>query len=231
MAEVEEVVMRRISAAVSVMGVLAVVALTAAVAVAQSTKSVRGAITAIGPASVTVSVDGKDMVFNVDAKTDITTPGGSTKTRAAQAQGKEGLKLADYLKVGQGVIVDYHEQGMHAASIRTLSAPPPPSPPPGAAPPPAAASASHNVTGVVTAVGGNSLTIKVSSGEMTFTIDDKTDVVAVGASTASREKQAAGQKTMITDFVGKGDTVGVTYRENAGAKTASEVRVRTKART
>ena len=222
--------MRRISAGLSLtMGILAVVSLTAAVAVAQSTKSVRGTITAIGPASVTVSVDGKDMVFNVDAKTDVTTPGGSTKTRAAQAQGKEGLKLADYLKVGQGVAVNYHEEGMHAASIRTLSAPPPPSAPPPAAG--AATSASHNANGVVTAVAGNTLTIKASSGEMTFVIDDKTDVVAVGASTASREKKAAGQKTVITDFVGKGDTVVVTYRENAGAKTASEVRVRTKART
>ena len=43
-------------------------------------------------------------------------------------------------------------------------------------------------------------------------------------------EKAAGQKTVITDVVGKGDTVIVTYHENAGAKTASEVRVRAKAR-
>jgi hypothetical protein len=222
--------MRRISVRTSVMiGILAL-SLTAAVAVAQSTKSVRGVVKAIGPASVTVSVDGKDMVFNVDAKTDITTPGGGSKTRAAQAQGKEGVKIADLLTVGQGVAVEYHEQGMHAAVIRTLAAPPPPAPPAGAvSKPPAPATQTAN--GVVTAVAGNSLTIKAASGEMTFTIDDKTDVVAAGASTTTRAKTAEGKKTVITDFVGKGDTVVVTYHDTAGSKHAAEVRVRTKGRT
>jgi hypothetical protein len=212
------------------MGVLAVLSLTAAVAVAQSTKSVRGIIKKIGPASVTVSVDGKEMVFNVDAKTDITTPGGGSKTRAAQAQGKEGVKIADLLKEGQGVAVEYHEQGMHAAVIRTLASPPPPAPPAGAAPKPPAPAA-QTANGVVTAVAGNSLTIKAASGEMTFTVDDKTDVVASGASTMSRAKSAEGKKTVITDFVGKGDTVLVTYLDTGGAKHAVEVRVRAKGRT
>lgn len=229
MAEAEEVVMRRISSPFSlIMGVLTILSLTATVAVAQSTKSVRGILKTIGPATVTVSVDGKDMVFNVDAKTDITTPGGSSKTRAAQAQGKEGVKIADLLTVGQGVVVDYHEQGMHAATIRTLSSPPAPAPPAGAAspsqPPPQTAS------GVVTAVTGNSITIKASSGEMTFAVDDKTEVVAVGGTTKTSEMRAAGKKPVLSDFVGKGDTLLVTYRDNAGAKTAYEVRVRTKAR-
>jgi hypothetical protein len=223
--------MRRISGPFSlIMGVLAVLSLTAAVAVAQSTKSVRGIVKAIGGSSVTVSVDGKDMVFNVDAKTDITTPGGGSKTRAAQAQGKEGVKIADLLTVGQGVAVEYHEQGMHAAVIRTLASPPPPAPPAGAAPKPPAPAA-QSASGVVTAVAGNSLTIKAASGEMTFTIDDKTDVVAAGASTMSRAKSAEGKKTVITDFVGKGDTVLVTYLDTGGAKHAVEVRVRAKGRT
>jgi hypothetical protein len=221
--------MRRISAGLFVMvGIVAVAGLTA-----QGTKSVRGILKAIGPASVTVSVDGKEMVFNVDAKTDITTPGGGSKTRAAQAQGKEGVKIADLLTVGQGVAIDYHEQGMHAASIRTLPSPPAPAPPAGTAPPAGAAPTSggtQTATGVVTAVSGNSITIKAPSGDVTYAIDDKTDVVAVGASTTTRAKSAAGQKTVITDFVGKGDTVIVSYRDNAGAKTATEVRVRTKAR-
>jgi hypothetical protein len=220
--------MKRISAPFSLIAVvLAVLSLTATVAMAQSTKSVRGILKAIGPSSVTVSVDGKEMVFNVDAKTDITTPGGGSKTRAAQAQGKEGLKIADLLTLGQGVAVDYHEQGMHAASIRTLSSPPAPA---GAGTGGTSSTPTHNITGVVTAVAGNSITIKGDSGETTFAVDDKTDVIAVGASTATREKKAAGQKTVITDFVGKGDTVIVTYHDGAGAKTATEVRVRTKAR-
>jgi len=220
--------MRRISAPFSMMAViLAVLSLTATAALAQSTKSVRGILKAIGPSSVTVSVDGKDMVFNVDAKTDITTPGGGSKTRAAQSQGKEGVKIGDLLTIGQGVAVEYHEQGMHAASIRTLASPPAPAPPAGAAP---TSGGTQTTTGVVTAVSGSSVTIKADTGEMTFAIDDKTDVVAVGASTTTRAMDAAGKKTVLTDFVGKGDTVIVRYRDNAGAKTAAEVRVRTKAR-
>ena len=221
--------MRRISAPFSLIAVvLAVLSLTAAVALAQSTKSVRGIVKAIGPSSVTVSVDGKEMVFNVDAKTDITTPGGGSKTRAAQAQGKGGVKIGDLLTVGQGVAVEYHEQGMHAATIRTLASPPVPAQPGAAAPkaPPA-----QTAEGVVTAVAGNSLTIKAASGEMTFVLDDKTDVVAAGASTKSRAMAAEGKKTVITDFVGKGDTVVVTYHDTAGTKHAAEVRVRAKART
>jgi hypothetical protein len=229
MAEAEEVVMRRISPPFSsIMGVLTILALTATVAVAQSTRSVRGILKAIGPASVTVSVDGKDMVFNVDAKTDITTPGGSSKTRAAQAQGKEGVKIGDLLTVGQGVAVEYHEQGMHAATIRTLATPPAPAPPAGAVSP---SPGTQNATGEVTAVAGNSITIKAPSGEMTFAVDDKTEVVAVGGTTKTSEMRAAGKKPVLSDFVGKGDTVVVSYRDAAGTKTASEVRVRTKART
>jgi hypothetical protein len=218
--------MKRISVARSrFVGVLAGVALAATTVMAQPTKSAKGTITAIGPSSVTVSVDGKETVFNVDAKTRITAPGGSTAKREAQAEGKAGVKVADILKVGQGVVVDYHEAGMHAASIRALPAPPTPSKP-DAAPAPA----TLRSAGVVSAVSGNSLVIKADSGEVTFTIDPKTDVVASGAGTATRAKKAAGEKTVITDFVAVGDTVAVNYTEAAGTKTAKSVRVTAKAR-
>lgn len=216
--------MKRISVARSrFIGVLVGVALAVTTVTAQKTKPAKGTITAIGPSSVTVTVDGKDMVFNVDAKTHITTPGGTTKLKAAQAQGKEGIKIAEVLKVGQGVAIDYHEEGMHAATIRTLPAPPPP-------PSPANAPATLKATGVVSAVAGNSLAIKAGTGELTFAIDNQTDVIAAGAGTASRAKQAAGQKTVITDFVAIGDTVAVSYQEAGGAKTARSVRVTQKAR-
>lgn len=216
--------MKRISVARSrFLGVLVGVALAVTTVTAQKTKPAKGTITAIGPSSVTVTVDGKDMVFNVDAKTHITTPGGTTKLKAAQAQGKEGIKIAEVLKVGQGVAIDYHEEGMHAATIRTLPAPPPP-------PSPANAPATLKATGVVSAVAGNSLAIKAGTGELTFAIDNQTDVIAAGAGTASRAKQAAGQKTVITDFVAIGDTVAVSYQEAGGAKTARSVRVTQKAR-
>lgn len=217
--------MKRIAVGSRLIGVLATVALMGTMVMAQSTKTARGTITAVGPSSVTVAVDGKDMVFNVDAKTDITTPGGGTKTKAAQGQGKAGAKIADLLKVGQGVHVSYHEEGMHAASIRTLPAPPSPS-----AAPAAPAPATLNATGVVSSVSGNSLVIKSATGEMTFVIESDTEVIASGAGTASRAKKAAGEKTTITDFVAAGDTVAVHYREAGAAKNARSVRVTTKAR-
>ena len=218
--------MKRVSVARSrVVGVLVGAAVMATMGMAQPTKAAKGTITAVGPSSVTVAVDGKDMVFNVDATTDITTPGGSTKTKAAQAKGQGGAKITDLLKVGQGVIVDYHEAGMHAATIRTLPVPPSPS-----SEPTAPAPATLKSAGVVSAVTGNSLVIKADSGEVTFTIDAKTDVVASGAGTATRAKKAAGEKTVITDFVGVGDTVAVNYTEAGGTKTAKSVRVTAKAR-
>lgn len=218
--------MKRISVARSrFLGVFVGVALAVTTVTAQKTKPAKGTITAVGASSITVSVDGKDMVFNVDAKTHITAPGGTTKLKAAQAQGKEGIKIAEVLKVGQGVAIDYHEEGMHAATIRTLPAPPPP-PSPANAPAPATLKA----TGVVSAVSGNSVAIKSDTGEVTFAIDNQTDVIAAGAGTASRAKQAAGQKTVITDFVAIGDTVAISYQEAGGAKTARSVRVTQKAR-
>jgi hypothetical protein len=208
---------------VSLLGSLVVITLVQSVPTAQETRQVQGTITAIGASSVTVKAAGKEMVFNVDAKTDITTPGGSTKSRAAEAAGKTGLKLDELLKVGQGVEVRYHEQGMHAASIRTLPSPP------AAGTAGAAAPRSQTVNGVVTAVSTTAVTIKTASGPTEFTVDGNTRVIGSGASTTSRQKEAAGQKTVITDFVGVGDTVDVTHRE--GAKVASEVRVRVKAKT
>jgi uncharacterized protein YxeA len=86
----------------------------------------------------------------------------------------------------------------------------------------------EKTTGVVTSVSGTSVTIKAASGEMTFAIDSETKVIGKGASTKSREKQAAGEKTVITDFVSNGDKVQVTYHDMGTTKHAATVRVTTK---
>ena len=83
-------------------------------------------------------------------------------------------------------------------------------------------------SGVVTAVSGTSLTVKTASGENTFAIDSETKVIGRGASTKSREKKAAGEKTVITDFVSDGDRVQVTYHDMGTTKHAATVRVTTK---
>ena len=198
-------------------GALFAVLLAAATAAAQDTKTVRGEVTSTTADSVTVKVGDRDMTFKVDAKTKVTARGGSTATREAKAEGKGGAPFTELVKAGQGVELAYHEAGMHAASIRVLPAVPPPPPPAG--------SQAMNATGVVTAVSGSSLTIKLKTGESTFTIGEKTKVVGTGMGTKARELKQAGEKSVITDYVNSGDTVAVRYTEAGGTKTASEVRV------
>src|SRR5215212_11739310 len=172
-------------------------------ATAQATKSVKGSVTAAAANSVTVKVGDKDMTFTVDAKTKVVTTGGSTKERAAQAAGKAGPTLTDVLKTGQAVEVSYQEQGMHASIIRTIAAVP--AAPSAAAPAPAAAPAAKSQTaiGVVSAVGGNSLSVKGDS-EWTFAVDNTTTVSGTGIGTAGKKLLAAGGKPTLADFVHEG---------------------------
>ncbi len=198
-------------------GALFAVLLASASAGAQDTKTVRGAVTSTSADSVTVKVGDKDMTFKVDAKTRVTARGGSTATREAKEEGKPGAAFSDLIKAGQGIEVEYHEAGMHAANIRVLPGVPPPPPPAG--------SQAMSATGVVTAVTGTSVTVKLKTGESTFTINEKTKVIGTGMGTKAQEMKQAGEKPSITTFVATGDTVAVRYTEAGGAKTASEVRV------
>lgn len=81
------------------------------------------------------------------------------------------------------------------------------------------------VRGELTAVGGNSITVKTAEGPMTFTVDKSTDIITPGASTAMREARKIGQEGTTLDKLFKvGDKVDVHYREAAGAMTATEIR-------
>lgn len=193
---------------------------------AQETKTAAGKVTAVEGGSLTVNVGGKDMVFMVDAKSDVIARGGSTRTREAQAAGKAGATLSELIKVGENVQVKYHEAGMHAASIRVVSSVPAAAEPKAADP----AGKSQRATGVVSSVSPSSITVKGTAAEWTFVIDSKTKVIGVGAGTAARQKAAAGEKTMIVDLVANGDTVTVMFHDMDGSKHAGEVRVTKKAR-
>ena len=193
----------------------------AAPVLAQATKTARGSVTAVSGSSLTVSVAGKDMTFNVDGKTKVVAKGGSTAAKNAQAEGKSGPALAEVIKTGQAVEVVYHEQGMHADTVKAIAAVPPP---------PAAdkvdvSTKAQNETGVVSAVTGNSLTVKGKAGDSTFTVDNKTTVSGTGLGTAGRKLAQAGGKPTISEFVHEGDTVAVTYHDVGGTKTASLVRL------
>jgi hypothetical protein len=188
-------------------------------ALAQSaSKTARGTVTAMSADSVTVKVATVDMTFTVDSKTNVIAAGGSTKERAAQAAGAPGPKLADVIKVGQPVSVRYRDVGTthHASSITAVNS---------AGSDPAATKTSN---GTVDAVSATSMTISGSTGpakfNQTFTIDNDTKVVGKGVGTATK-----GAKVAITDLVGKGDQVSVSYHMTGTTLRASEVRVTTKA--
>jgi hypothetical protein len=83
-----------------------------------------------------------------------------------------------------------------------------------AAPPGAMAQGTKTVKGTVTAVGADSITVKVGGKDMTFAVDGKTHVVAPGGSTKTREAKAEGKAgPMLTDVVKIGQAVEVAYHE------------------
>jgi protein involved in polysaccharide export with SLBB domain len=86
-------------------------------------------------------------------------------------------------------------------------------------------------SGTVKSIAANTLTISGSAGggatfTQSFTIDSGTKVVAKGAGTAAAAK---GGKLAITEALGVGDRVSVSYHDAGNALQASEVRVTVKA--
>ena len=194
-------------------------------AIAQETKSARGAVTAIGAASITVKAGERELTFNVDPKTTLTASGAGTADRRAEAAGKPGPTLADFLKVGDAVEVSYQETGttMRASRIQKVSSA-------GSGGGMTSEDRAMTSNGTVSALTGALLTISGSTGgggtfTQAYTVDRTTKVVAVGAGTAA-EKQ--GGTVSIADVVAVGDQVTVTYRKAGTGLHAEQVRVTAK---
>jgi hypothetical protein len=210
--------MRRVVLVVPLVAV-ALLAWFALDATAQTTKTGRGTVTALTGDVVTVKTDGGEMKFAVDAKTTVTADGGSTATRKAEATGKAGPRLSDLIQVGNAVEVTYTESAgtMRATSIRRIAdAGRPPGP------------ASESVSGTIDSISGNTMTISGSSGrDITFkqsiTVDNSTKIIAEGAGTAAAK---SGGKLVLSDHVGPGDRVTVTYETKGTVLHATEIRVR-----
>ena len=100
-----------------------VVGWLAPLAHAQETKSARGTVTALGPSSITVKAADRDLTLAVDPKTVLTASGAGTADRAAEAAGKPGPKLSDFVKVGDAVSVSYTEAAgaMRASRIQKIT--------------------------------------------------------------------------------------------------------------
>jgi hypothetical protein len=191
------------------------------------TKTVKGSVKEVGANTITVTSAGKDMIFNVDAKTTVVARGAGTKAKAAEAANKTGPGIAEVLKAGQAVEVAYHEDGMHADTVRAIASVPPPSAPKEA--PAEQKTKPLTESGVVSAVTGNSLTVKGKAGDTTFTANAKTVVSGTGFGSAGRKITDAGGKPTLSDFVHSGDAVTVSYHDTGVAKMALDVRVTKKA--
>jgi hypothetical protein len=191
-------------------------------AAAQDTRSARGTVTAVGGDSITVKAGDSELKFTIDAKTVLTASGAGTAERRADAAGKPGLRVADFVKAGDAVEVTYQETGMRATNIRRVSSP-------GGGGGSVSGDRAETANGTVDSLTASSLVISGSTGsasfKQTFAIDASTRVVAVGASTAAAGK---GGKVVLSDFVGVGDQVTVTYRKAGSGVHADEVRVRSK---
>jgi hypothetical protein len=80
----------------------------------------------------------------------------------------------------------------------------------------------RNVHGRVQSIAGAVLTLRAGGRDQTFMVDDNTDVLARGASRATR---SAGSGFPITDLVRAGDIVRVAYRELNGWMRVSEIQI------
>jgi hypothetical protein len=212
--------MRRIVLAVPVAAVV-LLAWFAIEANAQTTKTSRGIVIALTGDMLTVKAEGQEVKFAVDAKTLVTAEGGSTASRKAEAKGAPGPKLAELIRVGNAVEVTYMESGgtMRATSIRRVS---------DAGRSGGTAQSSDSVTGTIDSISGNTLTISGSMArdatfKQSIMVDNSTKIVAEGAGTAAAK---SGGKLVLSDHIGPGDRVTVTYETKGNMLHATEIRVR-----
>ena len=78
--------------------------------------------------------------------------------------------------------------------------------------------------GTITAIGGQSLTVKVGDRDMAFDVDNATRVTARGASTKATRLAATGKTgPHLADVLRTGQAVAVTYSDMAGSYHASDI--------
>lgn len=208
-------------------GVLALVAslVFAPVSLAQ-TKWVRGTVVSVTGDTFVVKVAGTDMTFKVDKATELTARGAGTAQREAEKMGAAGVKFTEFVKPGVGVEVHYKDVAGTLTAIEVHSGLAPTAGTASAAP---AESTGGSARGTISAISNASVTIKGDAQEWTFTVDPKTTVVGTGLGTINRQFKEQGKSPTITDLLGVNDKVVVYFKEAAGAKRASEIRVIAKA--
>lgn len=95
-----------------------------------------------------------------------------------------------------------------------------------------AAQATGSAKGTVSAIGTSTVTVKVAGKDMTFDLNDKTDVVAKGAGTSNAAAKKVGMAGVkFGDIVKVGDEVEVSHKDTDGKMLATTVLVTKKAAT
>jgi hypothetical protein len=94
---------------------------------AEKKMSATGAVTAVSDSSLTVKGKEGEWTFAIDKTTHVSVKGAS-KTTAAAKDSKAPLAITQYVKVGDTVLVAYHDAGgtKHAADVQVRSSSPAP---------------------------------------------------------------------------------------------------------
>jgi hypothetical protein len=203
---------------VSMVAVVALVAaLMAAPASAAPTKWVRGPVTAMTGNSITVSVKGAVSTFKVETTTQLIARGAGTASREPL-----GLKLSEFVKVGEFVEVRYTEAG--GAKVATEVRPLPAEEESASKEKTATVSGNTSAHGAVVSVAADSIVVNADGADVAFAVTPKTVVLGTGMGTKERELKAAGKPTPVSAFLGPKDQVVVYYTEGA-TKVATEIRM------
>jgi hypothetical protein len=190
----------------SIIGVLAI----ARPADAQ-TREARGTVSAVTDTTLSIKSGAEELTFYVDGETHLEVRAAERNLQRAQP-GTPSPRVNNFFEPGQAVLVRYREEKgrNHALDIGRVSS--------------AGGAESQKISeGRVKSVTPSQLTIDNNGREFTFSITGDTNVLAKGATKATK---AAGGSTPITTFVHAGDMVSVSYWASDAKMMASEVRVR-----
>jgi hypothetical protein len=179
-------------------------------------REARGTVTAVTATSLSMKAGAQELTFFVDSETHLDVRSAARDLQKAQA-GSPSPRVNNFFEAGQPVLVRYREENgrNHALDIGRVGS--------AGAGGGSISEAAKISDGKVKLVTASQLIIDNNGRELTFGISGDTDVVAKGATKATK---AAGGSTPITTFVHTGDAVSVSYRETGAKMMASEVRVR-----
>ena len=190
--------------------VLAAVALVPLGASAQEYRWVRGEVTAMTDAAVTVYVAGPDfnLTFALDQSSVVFAKGEGAWVHPPE---QTHPKLSNVVSIGDPVEVHYTREGPrnHAGLIFTAGT--------------AVQPAGRSLAGRVWAVSAGNLTVEADGREYTFAVAFTTRMIGPGF--GSRQSPGDKDKPKLTDLVVRNDIVLVYFRMDGATMLATEIRM------